>query len=204
MSDPPVINERIPAAVASAGGPLAPFDVGTGEVAPDWRQRLQSGEPIDWFALDGDPRAVAVKANPNRRVWRVRYGDALLYVKQFCPAGLADRLRGLFRGPQARREWRAGSFAASVGVPCVALVAWGARRSGPIADRSVLITEAAAQAVPLPEAWHEAMQLDAGASSGRSSRALVDAVARLVANAHRAAGTRYANGLPIPVPASIR
>ncbi|HET6428112.1 MAG TPA: lipopolysaccharide kinase InaA family protein [Phycisphaerae bacterium] len=160
--------------------------MGRWDIAPGWRERLQSGGAIDWFALEGDPRATIVKANPNRRVWRVRLGDAALYVKAFRAAGWGDRLRSLFRGPEAVSEWRVGRSAAAAGVPSVGLVACGVRGSRMLGPESVLITEAAEEAVSLPEAWREAVGEDARAGRGAASRGLTEAVARLVAGAHAA------------------
>lgn len=186
MPDPPATDERSTPAAAQAAGAPGPFAIGTWQVAPGWYERLQSGGSLDWFALGGDPRATAVKTNPNRRVWRLRRGQAVLYVKAFSAAGWADRLRGLLRGPEALREWRVGGYAEAAGVPCVRFVACGTRRRGWIAKDSAVITEAADGVVPLPEAWREAVRLDADTGREQASRALTDAVARLLADAHAA------------------
>lgn len=186
MSEPAPIDEQLVCtAVEAAGSPGSSGPV-TWTVVPAWQKRLQPAQPIDWFALEADPRATPVKANPNRQVWRVRCGDALLYTKVFAAAGWADRLSSLLRGPAAVREWRVGRYAEGAKLPCVRFVACGVRRSGWMATDSVLITEAADGTVSLPDAWAEAVRMDAQASGARVSRALADAVARLLADAHTA------------------
>ncbi|MHC4089315.1 MAG: lipopolysaccharide kinase InaA family protein, partial [Planctomycetota bacterium] len=155
-------------------------------VATRWRGRFGQDDGIDWFSLADDPNAVAVKSNPVRQVWRVRFGEACLYAKVIRVAGWADRLRCLFRGPQALGEWRCGVYAESAGIPCVGLVACGERRGMLGVKSSVLITEALDGAVPLPEAWRDTLNMGDPALGNRIRRALVDAVADLLARAHAA------------------
>lgn len=155
-------------------------------VVSQWQGRFASGEPIDWFNLADDPRAVAVKANPDRRVWRVRFGEAWLYVKVFAGPGRAGRLGRILRGPPALDEWRCGEYAASAHVPCVGLVACGVRADGAGAGASVLITEAAEGAGPLPQAWRELLDAPEASLRRRACLSLADAVADLLAEAHAA------------------
>ncbi len=147
-------------------------------MTPAWRERLRAAGTVDWFNLVDDPRAAVVKADPYRQVWRVRSGAVDLFVKTFTATGWLDRLRRVVRGPEALREWRVGQYAASAGVPCVGLVACGVRRGA-----SVLITEAAANAVDLTEAWRRANESH---DACHETRPLIRAVADLVARAHGA------------------
>jgi len=187
------MNVSAPGNSAPSPGAVAPVSVSLGnrrhetwQVATPWRDRFAMVGPIDWFALAEDPRAEAIKTNPGRQVWRVRFGDAWLYVKQFRVVGWADGLRSLLRGPEALREWRCGVYAALARVPCVSLVACGARRASSGIHESVLITEAAEGAVPLPEAWREVVAVEDPTFRRRALRALNEAVADLLARAHAA------------------
>ena len=164
-------------------------------VADRWRDRADLLAGINWFALADDARAKLVKANPNRRVWLVRLEGGVFYVKEFITCGWADRLSGLFRGSPALLEWQAGAYAESAGVPCVAFVAClvGESRAG--GGHSVLITEAAEGAVPLTEAYQALCRSDDRGPQVQAVRSLADAVARLLAGAHKA-GFLHRDGHP--------
>ena len=164
-------------------------------VADRWRDRADLLAGINWFALADDARAELVKANPNRRVWLVRLDGGAFYVKEFVTRGWADRLRGMLRGSPALLEWQAGAFAASAGVPCVGFVACLVRQSRSGRGHSILITEAAEGAVPLPEAYRTVCRSDEQQPGTRSVRSLADAVARFLADAH-AAGFLHRDGHP--------
>ena len=164
-------------------------------MAPGWEQRLRACDPIDWFDLAGDARAVAVKANPNRQVWRVQFADNLLYAKVFLQGNWFDRLRRLFRKPGALAEWRAGQFAESAEVPGVRFVACGFRARGLAGTESVPISDGAQGAKALPEAWARAQQADDPTEQRQAVSALALAIARLLARAHRV-GFLHRDGHP--------
>ncbi|MCH7812727.1 MAG: hypothetical protein IID40_01780, partial [Planctomycetes bacterium] len=175
-------------------GPVIPADAAGAlqpqwQVAPAWRDRFPPPEPIDWSALANDPRAELVKSNPQRRVWRVSFGHEHYYVKQFLVEAWTDRGRGLLGKGPGEREWRCSLEAVARGVACVAPVACGRLRSpqgvlGRLTE--FLVTQAAPKTTPLPEAWHQAMNLNPSRQRSLAVRALIDAVAALCARAHDA------------------
>ena len=187
MITPKALNTR-PVRSESAPSPLlVRFGLdGEWQVAEHWVQVFNANLDIDWFNLAGDTRAVAVKANPNRRVWRVQLGDHLFYAKVFRQGDWVNRLRRLFRRPGALVEWRAGQYAESTGVPCVRFVACGVRKRGLGKTESVLITEADRGATTLPVVWRRLQQTDHPAERRQAALRLAGAVARLPARAHQA------------------
>lgn len=179
------MNTPTPTSAGPSPTPAGPPAPATWTVNHRWRERWARLEPIEWFDLGHDPRASEVKANPNRRVWRVELGDGVFYVKEFLAAGLPDRVRVLLRGSPAELEWKTGLRAEAAGVRCVGFVALGTRRGGLAKLHSVLITEEVGGAVPLPEAWRETARQEDQAARRRRGL-LADAVAKLLADAHRA------------------
>jgi tRNA A-37 threonylcarbamoyl transferase component Bud32 len=134
---------------------------------------------VDWFRLDRESAATEVKRNSQREVYRVRCGDTDYFAKVYHPVGWATRVKLIFRGPTALREWRVGQYAAQHSIAAVLPVAaaWSKARSrsGP----SVLITEALSGVEPLNDHWLRIRNDRLAADS------LAEEVARLIARAHQ-------------------
>jgi len=135
----------------------------------------------DWLNLDRDPRAQLVKSNPRRDIHRFTSGERTLYVKSYRVPTLRDRLRNLFLGSPGRREWRAARAAATRNVPCPRYIAWGKA-----AGREWLVSEAITGGVLLSDAWRWAVSITQAAERKRSTDAILEAVAILLAGAHQA------------------
>ncbi|MCH7526440.1 MAG: hypothetical protein IID39_03290 [Planctomycetes bacterium] len=145
-----------------------------------WQSRVTGPDAPDWLNLHRHSNATLVKSNPRRSVWRVTTADRQIYAKEFIHPSVRDRLRHLFRGPQARSELRSARAAADRGVPTVCFVACGISKT-----RSVLLSEAIPEASPLSQIWTDiGHACDPGAARDRRN-AVIHAVARLIACAHR-------------------
>jgi tRNA A-37 threonylcarbamoyl transferase component Bud32 len=134
---------------------------------------------VDWFDLEKFSGAVLVKRNSQRSVWRVGVQGHEYFAKVYYPNGPMSRLKLLFFGATALREWNVGRYAAQHGVAAVVPVAaaWnGPRgRTGP----SLLITEAVADVEPLNDYWLRVRE------DRRAAGPLTDSLARLIARAHQ-------------------
>lgn len=95
--------------------PIAPPTVPQTAVSPRprddsppavWRFPAGSPDRSGWAsALIGHPQRVLIKQNVKRTVWRIPDPEGAVYLKEFRPYGLLDRvLTALGRNP-ARREW---------------------------------------------------------------------------------------------------
>jgi len=146
--------------------------------SPDHAGLAQPDAP-DWFRLDGEPAAAEVKRNSQREVYRVRCGNTDYFAKLYHPAGWAARIKLIFRGPTALREWRVGTYAAEHAVAAVlpAAAAWSKSRAR--SSPSLLITEAIAGVLPLNDFWLQVRDDRPAADS------LTEEVARLIARAHQ-------------------
>lgn len=153
-------------------------------IHPDWLHLLDDVHRPDWLNLAAGPRAERVKGSEGgRQVFRVRVGDAILYVKLFRPAKRWGRWRRRLVGSDAAREWRITEYARSHGIDAVEPVAMA---EAPIRGRqidSIYITLGRENTRPLDECWQEM----SGASIPgirRLKNAITDAVAELLARAH--------------------
>ncbi len=136
-----------------------------------WSARLMGpGGPV-WGDLKSDSRAVVVKSNALRRVWRVRGGAFDVIVKEFRKSSTRKRIKEHVRGSDAARERKMTVAALDLGVS-VSLVAAHLRGGG----REWLVFETLRGSRTLSEAW-------LGARAG-GRFALVDALADTLAVAH--------------------
>ncbi len=140
---------------------------------------LAQADSVDWFHLDREPAAAGIKHNSQRDVYHIRCGDSEYFAKLYHPNGLAARVKLVFRGPTALREWRVGMYAVEHAIAAVLPVAaaWSPSRlnGGP----SLLITQAIAGVQPLNEYWLGVRD------DHRAANSLIEEVARLIARAHQ-------------------
>jgi len=146
----------------------------------DCRQWFLAPNSPNWTNLDADSRAQLVKANPLRRVYRVRWNDLELYAKHFRAPDLLHRLKWLLKGPPSRGEFQRLLFARRCDLPVAKPLAWAVGR---VAGKPValLITESLGPTVSLEELIWRHPPPDNSQLSAR-----LDAVARAVAALHRA------------------
>ncbi|NLX13957.1 MAG: hypothetical protein GXY44_09945 [Phycisphaerales bacterium] len=149
----------------------------------EWAGILQATNCPDWLNLDNDARATLIKANPNRRVWRVQLNDRLIFAKISSPAHDWARWGRLLRGSDSTVELRCATYAAEHGIEAVQPIA---AADSPWTDRrpvSILLTVGLANAISLDDLW---TKLDLKARQTRSVKnQIIDAVARLIAQAHQ-------------------
>lgn len=156
----------------------------TWTIRETWQSFITAKGAPNWLSLEQDSRAVLVKSNDNRQVWRVAIGERFVYVKVMRPLSHWNRWRSLLRGSDAARELRTARYAQAHDIRTVQPVAAG---EGPVCgnDRiaSIFISAGLANAVPLNTFWRE---LETSASSERRMRnAVIDDVALLIAHAHQ-------------------
>lgn len=151
-------------------------------VHPDHAGLIDASDRPDWLNLAGDSRAVRVKCNDVREVWRVDDARWSVYVKLTRPPRSYGRMRRVLFGPDCDREQRVAEYAARHGIDTVRPIACG---YGPVrqgAFDSVLITEAVDEATPLSGFWSA---LDERKSEARHVKnRVIDAAASLLARAH--------------------
>lgn len=158
---------------------------------PRWRvidgcdANLVQPDAPDWSRLDEDQRATLVKTNPARKVWRVNLPDRVVFAKLFFHRGLGDSIRSLLGRLPERREWRAGRYAAEVGVGCVRYLGQLQPAGRPSRLRGVLLSQAASNAVPLADEWGRAASLPNEATRQELADHLITLVAQLTASAHQ-------------------
>jgi hypothetical protein len=139
---------------------------------------------VAWAELAADPKAVHVKSNELRQVWRIERGGEAFYAKVFRTLRGWEAWRLRLRGRPEVREWRAGDGADRLGVPAVRFAAL-LEPAGPGGEiRAVLVSHAVPNAITLADFWERIQTLPQPADRARQARAVIDAVARLVANAH--------------------
>ena len=139
---------------------------------------------VAWAELATDPKAAHVKSNALRQVWRIERGGEVFYAKVFRTLRGWEQWRLWLRGRPEVREWRAGDGADRLGVPAIRFAALiePARPGGEI--RAVLVSRAVSRAITLADFWERVQALPEPADRAVHARAVIDAVARLVANAH--------------------
>lgn len=154
------------------------------EVRSGWRERLLGDGAPDWFDLEREPRATAVKVGHLRVTWRLDLGGSAVFVKAVDSVGLVSQLKRSTLGDSARREWRASLAATACGVGVAPGLAFGIRR-GPRGTRSVFVSEALVDVLALSEVW-ESQVLGVPSSRRRAAAArVIEAVAELFAAAHQ-------------------
>lgn len=141
-------------------------------------ESLVGGELTRWLAIELDDRAVLVKSNARRRIYRVAQGGKTLFVKQHLLRGPVAFLKCLLAGSPARGEFHASGYAQEHGVPAVRMLAYAARRKHWNPHVSITVAEAVEDAQPLTATF------TARASTRTAVDALASSVARLCATAH--------------------
>ncbi|UCC28793.1 MAG: hypothetical protein JSU86_11385 [Phycisphaerales bacterium] len=147
-----------------------------------WQEGLLGPGSPDWFALEGEQAAVAVKVGYGRTTWRVVLPGCTVFAKVLDNARFLDRLKRRVIGDAAQREWQISQEAGARGVPVVPYVALGSRH-GP-SPRTVLLSEAVAGGVSLLEAWERDVEWMGRPNRRTAGADLIPAVARLFAAAH--------------------
>lgn len=131
--------------------------------------------------------ARVVKTGAGRTVYRIDLPAQTLFLKHYRRS-LRERLRHWLGLGSARREWLKSLEMNRRNVPTVRPIAWGQSR-GASAGEQFFLTEAIPNGAPLSEALAETFAIGSfsmAAQRNRRRRALIEAVARLVAAAHEA------------------
>jgi len=145
-------------------------------VVPGYEGRFFGSEAPNWADLAGDERAVLVKANSRRKIWRVQTDKLKVYVKRYESGGIVGSVKRIFRSSPAGVEFRNHQLARTAGVNCpepLAFAQKGWRGSG---GASILITAAVEAAEPLDDYLHDKPLDDE----------LVRLLAELMGKSHRA------------------
>lgn len=135
-----------------------------------------------WFDLAHSPEAMRIKRGARRSVWRVSLGDQPFIAKSYSAGDAWSRLRQFFTGSPAEREWRTMRVAAARGVAVAEAAAVGVEAGG--RRRSVLIVHVLQDAQDLVTRWQGIVSVDDPRSRRSAGMAIIDAVARLFADAH--------------------
>lgn len=133
----------------------------------------------DWLNPGDSDHAERIKRNSHRSVWRIRCGERTYFAKFYDPSDLLIRIKVLFRGSTAVREWDVGTYAAAHGIAAVVPVATALKGYRGLGGPSLLITEAVEGVVPLNEYWL------AVRSDRHRANLLTESLARLIARAHQ-------------------
>jgi Lipopolysaccharide kinase (Kdo/WaaP) family len=155
----------------------------------DWRLHpaysflLEPGGP-DWTRLQDDPRAVQVKSNDGRHVYRVQLERGLLFAKVgLPPRKWHGRLRRRWSGTDAERECRVAAYAAKHGIETIRAIASAEAPAQGRNPTSILITVGLPSSEPLSDVWSRLDPDDR--ASRRIKNHIADEVARLLAHAHQ-------------------
>ncbi|MCK4850786.1 MAG: hypothetical protein KAT11_05510, partial [Phycisphaerae bacterium] len=136
-------NESEPQRVGRCIGGLAFW------VDPGYESRLFGPEAPDWTDPSGDKRAELIKANPRRRIWRVRLGELDVYVKRYELGGLVGAVKSLFRLSPVAAEFKNYRLARSARINCPEPLAFGQKGPRGMCGPSVLLTAGVWPATPL-------------------------------------------------------
>lgn len=111
-------------------------------VRSDWTEAFSNGQTPLWHALKDDPSATLIKQNPARQIWRIGWGEHIVYCKVYRTTTLInwvrERFRELFRGSSATREFKRLQSAKVHGFTAPSPIACGRRTNG----TGYLITDA--------------------------------------------------------------
>src|SRR5690349_16749931 len=175
----------------SAGSPDEPreaFRSGSvsWEMPGPWRELLAApdGLPVERWLREG--RATAVKQGAGRVVYRVDLPHRSFFLKHLDGRGFLATLKQFVRDGACRREYEKARELARRGVPAIVPVALGELRRGFLLRESYLVTEAIPNACSLDEYAAGVLPRLPPAERFRRRRALVEATARLCADAHAA------------------
>lgn len=143
---------------------------------------INSPDAPDWFSPSSDPHGKLVKRGRHRTVWRRLAAGVTVFAKLHEPAGWFARLKDVVGFNASLREFRALVEARRREVATVRPLAVGRATCG----RSVLLTEAFDGATTLAEIAAPLLPKFDAHRRGVAARTLVAAVARVLADAHRA------------------
>jgi len=139
----------------------------------------------DWVRPDTLTGATLVKENVQRQVWRVELGGKCYYVKLYLKNGWWRAVKRQFRGPPCLKEWRVAQYALEKRVNCVKPVAYAISSDPKSRLDCLLITEGLPGSLPLIQYWQN-LSNDGDPTTPAAIRKLQDALAELLAKAHRA------------------
>jgi len=166
----------------SAGGPTSPLRLALGPrrwlVLPGFEPLIRQQLTL-LLEADGAEGAELIKRGRHRTVWRFTDAEGRYYVKCYRAPDIRAILNANVLGPRAVREWRRLRRALRLGVPSLVPVAVGWLCRGPFALESYLVT------LEEPDTEQLDVHLQRLPRSPAQRIALVHAVARLVAHAHR-------------------
>jgi hypothetical protein len=151
-------------------------DASSRELAEQILTDASSSEPARRFVWK------PVKSNELRTVFCVETPGGIVFAKQHVATGLRQRIKALFLGNPALREYQASHFAQKHGVPCVNVFATAASKFGG-QDSIMLLSYAVENAPSLSEAFARVE----GRDTFKDHRSLSASVAQLLATAHQAA-----------------
>jgi tRNA A-37 threonylcarbamoyl transferase component Bud32 len=157
-------------------------------VEPSWQKRLLNGEslsgsPLDAMLRDGSVRVV--KHGTHRTVYRIDVAQQSFFLKRYRSRGLWSGMLRLLGRSASQREYGKALALAERHVPAIEPVAFGHEQAAWSGD-DYLLTVGIADAVSLEEFCRNVLaQLD-GPLRSRLRRGLIEALAILTADAHRA------------------
>ena len=133
---------------------LIPWRVGDGLglkfwVEPSYQSQLFGPEAPNWLDPSGDKRAELIKANPRRKIWRVRLAELDVYVKRYELGGPVGAVKSLFRLSPVVAEFNNCRLARSAGISCPEPLAFGQKGPRGMCGPSVLLTAAVSAATEL-------------------------------------------------------
>ena len=120
-------------------------------VVPGYEGQFFGPESPDWADLAGDERAVLVKGNRRRKIWRVRLEGLNVYVKRYESGGIVGSVKRIFRSSPAAVEFRNNQLARAAEVNCPEPLAFAQKGWRGAGGASMLITAAVEAAEPLDD-----------------------------------------------------
>ena len=118
-------------------------------VEPGYQSQLFGPGAPNWADPSVDKRSELIKANPRRRIWRVRLGELDVYVKRYELGGLVGAVKSLFRMSPVAAEFNNYRLARSVGIGCPEPLAFGQKGPRGMGGPSVLLTAGVSAAIGL-------------------------------------------------------
>jgi hypothetical protein len=139
-----------------------------------------------WDRIARESKVEKTKESADRRVYRLSHPTGVFYVKQHVRHGIFAGVKDALLGDPARREFDAGCYAKTHGVPTIAIVAYSARKLTAGHRAVATISVAENNVTVLAHCW-----IDAGRQSSECRcdlmRRLTRSLPRLIATAHDAA-----------------
>jgi len=147
------------------------------QASTDFFPFLTSREAPEWLSLDEDPRAVCIKSNPMRQVYRWRNDKQDLFVKIYRTGTFSRFFRYFFLNWPSRTEFRNLQIANSLDVPAPRPLAWAKKGFGRNA-LAILLTRSLGETTSLDSLlWSEPVL--AGEALRQALRLSAELVARL-------------------------